>query len=90
MTDQEEKQYIKSIFSKVYLLVDKYNYKKLSDADWEALIQEAGNLGKEFRGCGDDLWHLYRGMITECISYKEKKERKKNGVSIDGNTRSNL
>lgn len=79
MTEQEERAYFKTLFSKIYLLIEKYNYKKLSDQDWDNLIKEAGELQKQFKPSGD-VWYLCRDMLKDYISYKEKKERKSNGV----------
>ena len=76
MTEQEERSYIKTLYSKIYLLIEKYNYKKMTDRDWDNLIQEAGELQRQFKQCGE-VWYLCRGMLRDYLSYKEMKEKGK-------------
>ena len=81
MTEHEEFMIIKDIYVKSYELFKQYNSVVLDDDSWQELIDEAGDIQKEFRQHDEGIGKLCREMMTAYLSYKESKEkrRKANG-----------
>lgn len=79
MTEHEEFMIIKDIYVKSYELFKKYNSAVLDDDSWESLIEEAESIEKESRQYDDGIRKLCREMMTAYLSYKESKERRRNG-----------
>ena len=81
MTEHEEFMIIKDIYVKSYELFKKYNSAVLDGDSWQELIDEAGEIQKEFRQHDEGIGKLCREMMTAYLSYKESKEkrRKANG-----------
>ena len=79
MTEHEEFMIIKDIYVKSYELFKKYNSAVLDDDSWQELIDEVGDIQNEFRQHDDGIRKLCREMMTAYLSYKESKERRRNG-----------
>jgi len=72
MTEQEEKDYIKKIFSDTYRFLEKWN-RPLKEEEWDACLVEADEIYKKYKDVSPAIKYLCRKMIAAVLTYKETK-----------------
>lgn len=72
----DELKQIYQIILSIWQLFKRYGTKKLTDDEWEALIDESNKAVKEWRKRGELLERLYRDMFMAVSNYYERKGTK--------------
>lgn len=68
------KSKVYELFVDLWRLVCKYHFHKLSDSEWEALIEDGKRLLVKYRKKGKRLERLYRGMFSWIQDFYEHME----------------
>lgn len=72
----EEKKIVYDVILSIWNLAKEHGFERLTDEQWESLIEKSIQQNAIFRQHGRNIELLYRGMFDSLQSYYE---RKKNG-----------
>lgn len=71
----EEKKIVYSIILSVWNLAKEYGFEKLTDEQWESLIDKAMKQRKKLKQHGETMDLLFRDMYRALENYYERKEK---------------
>ena len=69
----DEKKLVYEVIISIWEMFKKYGFEKISDAQWENLIEDAEIKRKEFKEKGELIELLYRDMFLCIENYYEEK-----------------
>lgn len=70
----EEKKIVYDVILSIWNLAKEHGFEKLTDEQWESLIEKATKENKRFRQYGESIDALFRGMFGALQSYYERKK----------------
>lgn len=76
----EEKKIVYDVILSIWNLAKEHGFERLTDEQWESLIEKAGKERDKFRQHGECIDLLFRGMFGELQSYYERKKKNENSV----------
>ena len=71
----EEKKIVYQIIIDIWNLAKEFDFKKLSDAEWEKFTSKAQELRNKFKNNGESIDLLFRDMFSALQSYYEMKNK---------------
>lgn len=76
----EEKKIVYDVILSIWNLAKEHGFEKLTDEQWESLVEKAMQENKRFRQHGESIEFLFRGMFDALQSYYERKKKNENSV----------
>lgn len=70
----EDRKAIYNIHHDMWMLTEKYGYKKLTDAQWEQFVAEGYALQEKYRKVGRDMELMFRDAFRAVQQYYEHKK----------------
>lgn len=70
----DEKKLVYEVIISIWEMFKKYGFEKLTDVQWENLIEDAEIKRKEFKEKGEQIELLFRDMFWCIENYYEDKE----------------
>lgn len=71
----EEKKIVYQIVIDLWNLAKEFNFQRLSDKEWELLVEKGMKLREKFMSYGKDIDLLFRGMFNAVQEYYERKSK---------------
>lgn len=73
----EEKKIVYQIVIDLWNLAKEFNFQRLSDKEWELLVEKGMKLREKFVQYGTDIDLFYREMYRALENYYERKKQEK-------------
>ena len=70
----DEKKIVYDVVLSIWSLAKEHGFDKLSDSQWQSLIEKATQEQRKFAQCGDNVDLLFRDMYRALESYYERKK----------------
>lgn len=70
----EEKKIVYDVILTIWNIAKEHGFEKLTNEQWESLVEQGQKECKRFREHGNNIELLYRGMFNELRSFYERKK----------------